>query len=247
MKHTPLIVPEPDEVHVWRFSLDLPTAHLVRLEHLLAPDEQTRAERLPIPQLRNRFIVGRGMMRRLLGCYVGSGAETLSFRYGSHGKPFLMGLDSSLEFNLTHSAGRALLAVAQQPVGIDLECVTINLDIDSIASSFFTPVEHATLQLDQEIERNRRFFTLWVRKEALMKAVGKGLSQALAEYNMVADTSGLIMHHTWSAQTGEVTSWHVYDLEVEKDSVAALAVTGSNCHRIRYFELECNEAVNLAT
>src|SRR5262245_34998823 len=56
----------PDEVHVWRATLDVPDVYLDELQHMLAPDEIRRAEQLRLQQDRHRFIVGRGLLRAIL-------------------------------------------------------------------------------------------------------------------------------------------------------------------------------------
>ena len=104
---------EPGEVHAWRIPLDLSGTLIDRLAPTLAPDELARADRLRVPRGRERFIAGRGALRDILGRYLGVPADRLSFLYGGRGKPALPG--SGLEFNLTHSGGLALLAVARDP------------------------------------------------------------------------------------------------------------------------------------
>ena len=78
-----------DEVHVWRASLDLPSAWRSRLQQTLSPDELERAKRFRFERDRRRYVVRRGMLRDILGRYLGVEAGELRFVYSAHGKPDL--------------------------------------------------------------------------------------------------------------------------------------------------------------
>jgi len=121
-----------DEVHVWRASLDQTPSQIQSFLHTLAADEQARAERFYFERDREHFIVGRGVLRAILGGYLDRVPKCLSFCYGSHGKPALGG-DSdgdAIRFNVSHSRGVALYAVTRgREVGVDLEWVRVNLAV----------------------------------------------------------------------------------------------------------------------
>jgi 4'-phosphopantetheinyl transferase len=219
-----LIPPDPGEVHVWRLGLDLPAAHLTELEPLLAAEERGRAARLRFPQHRARFTAARGLLRTLLGRYLNRPPAAIAFAYGPNGKPSLAGSGMSLEFNLSHSAERALLAVARQPVGIDVEVVRGDLDVEAIAVSFFAPEELAALRAADVGDRQRSFFVTWVRKEAYMKATGRGLAEAPTSFAVLA--GGPALRLMLPRQPEEAARWSLYDLDVGLDSTAALAVAG---------------------
>lgn len=237
-EHNNLISLGSDEVHIWQFSLDLTFMKIVELEHLLTPDELARSHGLYGQLLRSRFIVGRGLLRRILQRYIDSKPEAILFSYGSSGKPFLTGHDSPIEFNLSHSEGRALLAIAQNPVGIDLEFVRVNLDIEGLATTVFTQEEIADLLAVPEQERYKYFFTMWVRKEAFMKATGHGLLESPTKFAIVTDAAGLSVRMTNSINADKTIPWRIYDLEAGLECVAALAVAGTCSHRIMSFDLE---------
>ncbi len=97
----------PDEVHLWRASLDVTAAHVTRLGRTLAPDEHERAARYRFERDRVRDIVARGTLRVILGRYLDLDAAGLRFVYGPQGKPALApehGADEdTLSFNLSPS------------------------------------------------------------------------------------------------------------------------------------------------
>ncbi len=133
------------EVHVWRLALDRPEAEAERLKSLLDGAELERAGRFRFPRDRERFVVGRGLLRSLLGRYVGQAPAQLQFAYANAGKPLLR--DHALQFNLAHSGGLALLAVAgRRTVGVNVEQVRPSLDIMTIAERYFAAGERAFLR-----------------------------------------------------------------------------------------------------
>ncbi len=167
-----------DEVEVWQASLDAPEADVLRsLQALLSADEQERANRFIFARDRRRFIAGRGILRVLLGKYLGVAPETLAFRYGANGKPALAtGGHGPLHFNLAHSDDVALYAFARAAeVGIDVERIRDMADWARVGELSFPPAEFARVQAAPEAERMNAFFRAWTRQEAILKALGVGL------------------------------------------------------------------------
>jgi 4'-phosphopantetheinyl transferase len=158
-------------IHVWRINLTaVPTDQIT----LLSDDEQARSARFHKPTDRAAFVAARSTLRRLLGHYLNQAPKTLMFRYGPQGKPAMDGL----EFNLSHTAGWALVAVsADRAVGIDLEALRPVPELARLTARFFSPSEHrAIAQLPPE-QREPAFFRYWTCKEAYLKGTGTGLGQ----------------------------------------------------------------------
>ena len=95
-----------DDVHVWRAALDQPEWRIRQLASTLSADERARAARFYFEHDRRHFIVGRGLLRAILGCYLGIEPHRLAFGYGAHGKPALAepSVGRRLRFNLTQVA-----------------------------------------------------------------------------------------------------------------------------------------------
>ena len=101
-----LLLPN-DAVHVWQASLCVSATCLRIFENTLTADERARAERFYFQKHRERFIVGRGLLRHILSRYLGKEPDQLRFCYNSYGKPALIeeaGAEG-LCFNLSHSHG----------------------------------------------------------------------------------------------------------------------------------------------
>jgi len=100
------------------------------------------------------------------------------FQRGPHGKPFLPG---GPEFNLSHSAGGSAVAVAIDPVGVDIEGLGRTADWPGIARRYFFSHETAMLEGLPADGARAAFLEFWTAKEALCKLAGEGIYGALRE------------------------------------------------------------------
>jgi 4'-phosphopantetheinyl transferase len=173
---------DPGDVHVWIALLDELDGAALRAP--LSADERARGGRFHFERDRRRFVSARGLLRTLLGRYLEVDPATLGFGYGSRGKPFLAGCDE-LRFNVSHSAGLALLAFARGcELGVDIEQERPLPESEEIALRYFSAWEGAELRRLREDERGAAFFRCWTRKEAFIKATGDGLSRPLDAFDV---------------------------------------------------------------
>src|SRR4051812_48337067 len=107
--------PAAGEVHVWAAHFDRPPCDPAELADLLTPDERDRAARYRVGPVREQFTFSRGLLRRLLAGYLRTLPHAVPITYTASGKPVLAG--GSLHFNVTHTTGLALVAVAGRRVG----------------------------------------------------------------------------------------------------------------------------------
>jgi 4'-phosphopantetheinyl transferase len=165
----------PGEIHLWRATLDNPI-RLSGAEAVLSREELFRAGRFARPLDRERFISAHGALRMVLGLYVSADPQSLEFRTGPMGKPALVQTFTDLRFNLSHSGDIALIAVTRgREVGVDVERVQRDIEFDPIVEHYFEPTEAWDLRTAPPNERVGKFFDLWTRKEACVKAEGTGL------------------------------------------------------------------------
>lgn len=165
---------EDGKIDVVSFSLDREeTLTVEEGREWLSSEEVERAERFRFGNLRDRYVRGRAMLRRILSFYQGCDPRDLSFGTGEHGKPFLR--DDSLEFNLSHSNDLAVLAVSRTPsIGIDVERFDREVDHDRLAERCFRPQEWDRFRDLEGQAKAEAFFWTWTAKEARMKATGEG-------------------------------------------------------------------------
>lgn len=168
----------PGEVHVWR--AELTDADIPSWSETLSPDEWIRAERYHFARDRARFITGRGLLRTILGRSLGVAARELRFTQNQFGKPELAGINSTLQFNLSHSDNLMLLAVTHaRALGIDLELMREDMPFQSLADYYFAPEDAWGLRQLPPTQRIWKFYDLWTSTEAQLKASGQGIGQGL--------------------------------------------------------------------
>ncbi len=221
-----------DEVHIWQVMLDVPTSLVRTIGQVLTTDEHKQAKRFRSPQDAVRFIMSRGTLRTIIGCYLEHDPAMLQFHYGPYGKPALAReADNVLRFNVTHSRDRALFAITRgREVGIDLEYIHDDMAYEQIAEHQFTRNEVHTLNaIPSSRMRRETFFRIWTRKEAFLKARGLGLSLNPQTFDVPVTPATLTPLLGTKAGCSEMSRWLLYDLPSTGDSVASLVVEGSPC------------------
>jgi 4'-phosphopantetheinyl transferase len=216
------------DVHVWGASLTPPSAAVDALETTLAEDERSRADRFHARRDRDHFVVARGVLRALLGRYLAMRPADLRFAYGPHGKPTLDAAATAgdLRFNLAHSGGVALYAIARgRALGVDVERHRSHEE-DGLAERFFSSREIAALRALPPASRRAAFYTCWTRKEAYVKARGEGLGIPLDRFSVAfgPGESAALLHVEGDPQ--EAGRWSLTNLDVDEGYAAALCVEG---------------------
>jgi len=222
MSAPPLTVP----VDVWRVWV--PTEPAAKWRDCLFPAERTRADRFVIEADRSRFTVTRGVLRTLLRLCLPDSADPLEFVLNPWGKPALQAGEP--RFNVTHSGDLALIAIARgADVGIDVEQQAIPRRLDDLAQTVFTARECETLASLHGDRRNRFFFRTWTCKEAVVKAVGGGLSIPVDRLEMEFGEGGWATVHLDTEDLAP-PPWSIREIEVPEDYAAAIAVRADTIH-----------------
>jgi 4'-phosphopantetheinyl transferase len=209
----------PDEIHVWRIELDQPEVNLQHLRTTLSSDEIGRAERFYFPEHRQRFIAGRGILRAILGRYLGIKPSEVQFNYQQRGKPVLAETfaDSRLAFNLSHSQDLGLCAVnCTRQIGVDLEYIRPMSDLEALAKRFFLAREYEMLRSLSPNQQQEVFFRYWTCKEAYLKATGDGLSQL--------EQVEVSLTPTEPAKLQITEDWSLFELVPANNYLAAVAI-----------------------
>ena len=145
-------------------------------EALLGDAERRRLEGMTNPRSRRRFLATRVALRHLLGASLHCDPAAVTLGLSGHGKPRLEHPSPPLHFNLAHSGEIALIAISPLgEVGVDLELYHRRREVQRVARRFFSGEEASVVA-----ERGEpAFLSLWVRKEALLKAHGRGIALGL--------------------------------------------------------------------
>jgi 4'-phosphopantetheinyl transferase len=215
------------EVHIWHASLEADHTSIDLYRNMLSVDERERAAKFCFEKDRNHFIVARGILRNILSKYLDIKPSELLFKYNEYGKPELVNnrCGEEVYFNLSHSHGLALFAISHYPeIGIDIEYMRADTIKEPIAEHFFSKRESTLLRalpLDLQTEA---FFNCWTRKEAYIKAIGKGLSISLDQFEVTllpGEPAALLSDNQ---HPQEVCKWTLYNLSPAMCYIGALAV-----------------------
>lgn len=223
--HQPFLA--SSDVHLWRAPLN--QSYEDSLADLLATDELKRAAQFHFQKDRVHFITARGLLRIILGRYLDVPPDKLRFCYNVYGKPALTPEFSArgLRFNISHSHDLVLYAVtADREVGVDIEYITAYAADDPVAEQFFSPREIAELCTLPGAMQQQAFFNCWTRKEAYIKAVGKGLSIELDQFDVSFRPGEPAALLRVSGDAQEAARWALREITPVPDYVGALAVEG---------------------
>jgi 4'-phosphopantetheinyl transferase len=220
----------PDEVHVWTASRDAPDDAVEAFRALLNDDERRRADRFAFAHDRRRFAVSRGLLRTILGTYLDRPPGSLRFVANGHGKPGLdpnLNIDLPICFNLSHSGPWVVYALTLgRDLGVDIEQIRPEFGGFAIAERFFALGEIAELRALPEASRALAFFHGWTRKEAYIKAKGKGLALPLDEFEVAIGPGRPAALLATLPDPLEAARWSLVEIPAEPGYVAAVCVEG---------------------
>ncbi|MDD2272517.1 MAG: 4'-phosphopantetheinyl transferase superfamily protein [Desulfuromonadaceae bacterium] len=219
---TSLPQPRDGEIHVFCIDLTRQLPELSRFTQLLSPDETARATRLKIDSVKKLYTAGRGILRIILGAYLGVEPGRVMIATGEHGKPYLADAAKGIRFNLSHSRDVLVLAVSSAlEVGIDIESIDADKPLQEMAKLAFSHHDqHYLLSLPTPQRYITSFYRCWVRTEACLKASGRGFSPLDAS---IAPSSFSEEKDLLTVCCNQ-TNWHILDLPVPPGYCAALAV-----------------------
>jgi 4'-phosphopantetheinyl transferase len=183
----PLPLPKDSAAEIWVVDLRASDQSLEAANGVLNQDELERARRFRFPADKRRFVMARATAREILGRYLKTAPQSLVFEYGEYGKPQLLKPSVDLRFNTSRSGEKALIACTMgREIGVDIEWIHRDIEIDDLAQRFFTAAENIQLQKFPPPQRHHAFLRCWTCKEAFVKAVGKGLSLGLDQFDVSA-------------------------------------------------------------
>jgi 4'-phosphopantetheinyl transferase len=221
-----------NDIHIWQAALDLPIADIQMFKETLSVDEMKRAKRFHFDRDRNRFIVRRGILRAILGRYLNVDPSKVQFCYGKNGKPMLYETveNETVCFNLSHSEGLALYAFNQDhELGVDIEHVRDILGMEQIARRFFSVKENAIFCSLPTGMRKEAFYNCWTRKEAFIKAIGKGLTFALNTFDVTFAPGEPAKLLDIVDNLEEAAHWSIHTLALTNGFIGAIAVKKHSC------------------
>lgn len=157
----------------------------------------------PEARARHASLLGSRLLREGL-LRLGHSSDALaSLRYCARGRPTL---DLPVQFSLSHCEGRVLCALSTDgPVGVDIEALGPRGAAEF--GLYLSARERAWAGSD-----TRRFYSLWTRKEAVLKAAGSAGLRQMGDFEMLGGRTEFAGHR-----------WHTTALAVDDGYVAHLA------------------------
>lgn len=212
-------LPGADVLHVW--DVDLADPRWDAHGDVLAPAEAERFARVLMKPARDDWRRSRVALRLLVARYLADDARAFRFGQGSHGKPRLDRADFAASFNVSHSAGRALIALAAGEVGVDIERVADRVGDEAALAARILAASEAAPGLNDAGGVATSFYRLWTRKEAYCKATGLGLYKAMASFR-IETTGEATVSRVHDADAADGTRWFIHDLACDPGWMAAV-------------------------
>ena len=230
-----------NEIHIWWMSLECDEPELGAHRDLLSADENRRADKFLFDRHRRRFAVGRSQLRQGLAKYLKRDPAKIDFEYSGLGKPRLAGTQAGhgLCFNFSNSHERALLAVARNvELGVDIERIRPMENLEGLANRYFAEVEKKQILGQIDPAQTTSFFQCWTRKEAFLKAIGKGLTFPLRDVTVELRPEAAVRILEINDPHEQAQNWTLDHVEVEPEYVGAIACRrlGNQISRFRSTE-----------
>lgn len=215
------------DIEIFVASLDVPAGDVDIAAEVLSVDERRRAEQFVFDRDRNRYIVARAQLRKLLGDRLHVSPESIEFCYGEYGKPALANqpTDQPLHFNVSHSADVAAYAFSRScELGVDVEAIADMSDRDEVAAHCFSNDEIRKYKQLDDSDKPLGFFNCWTRKEAFIKALGDGLQCPLNSFDVTLAPGEPAEIMRIGEQTGHGCGWKLFSFVPLPGFVGAVAV-----------------------
>ena len=208
-------------VRIWWWDIREPQAAIAAALSQLSRAERTRLDGMIHAADRHRFLAGRCALRTAIAECAGLNPRTIRFRANRYGKLFLASPGPrDLSFSLSHSGDLVCVAVAAGVrVGVDVERFRPHMDCQAAAELCLRPAEQRQLRRTPLPQQRLAFHRMWCRKEALVKASGKGMHTPMHNVNAGVPAAPGI--------PSRLDGWTVYELKAGTGYLAALAVETS--------------------
>jgi 4'-phosphopantetheinyl transferase len=190
--------------------------NLTQIKELLTANEILKSDNFVMEKDRNRFIVTRGVLKILLGKFLDKHPTDVEFYYEQTLKPRVKTKNADLHFNVTHSADRIIIAISSKPIGVDIEHVDEDFGFDQILDVTFSNQELDYIQNSNN--KSEAFYLLWTRKEAFLKATGKGIDDDLQNIPALTGVHELVSEISYSE-----SPWYVGSFGIGNSYIASLS------------------------
>jgi 4'-phosphopantetheinyl transferase len=214
-----------NEIHLWCAPLTNSKQSLDQITSILSPDEQDRASKFIYSDDRRKFMIGRYILRNILAFYTEKDPRDVEIHYTPLNKPFLPeSYEQNIQFNLSHSEDLMAVAIARDvAVGIDIESTSYPQEELDLAREFLSPKEILKLDKIPELQKKDAFLNAWTRKEAYLKAVGKGIDESLSEIEVTMEPGEPPRYISLYGDTQEASHWFLQSIQPGVGYIGSIA------------------------
>lgn len=209
------------EIHIWKIDCLQFEYYVDHFYQILDSEETEKAEKFYFTVDKMDYILYHGACRLILSQYLEVSPEKIRFQTDAYGKPIIQYPSGHLHFNLTHSERLGMIAVAHRKVGIDIERIDLKLDYSNLTSHLMSPLEEKNFQALHTNQKIRAFYTCWTRKEAYVKAIGKGLSYPITQVTVSLHRSEPVILED-KVNPSEPQKWEICHLTCPSDYQGSL-------------------------
>ena len=200
---------------------------------LMNDEEQARARRFVQIRDRYSFTAAHGVLRLLLGAMLRAPPRSLAFAANANGKPRLEP-PRGVTFNMSHSGGIVLIGLSRGfEIGVDVEALRPVHERDGIVARYFHPDEAADFARIHPDKAQGAFFRCWSRKEAVVKALGVGMSLDLHRYRVTCAPDDAPQVLALEGDADPRPQWSLLDLDLGAEHVGAVAARRRPLHLVQ--------------
>lgn len=229
-----------DYLDLWQINLNPSNITSESCLSILSNDEQKKAHEFIFQIHQRRYVIGRYCLRVILSYYLNIHPIYIEFIYNKYGKPLLK--NRELEFNLSHSNDRAILAINKQsPVGVDIEHTNLEQDFQSLAQEILSEYEYQQfVSLNNSLQKIA-FYRAWTCKEAFTKCLGLGFSFDVkcCQVHLIPSEKIKLLSINYPGLNSK--NYRIYDIKTHISDYVAVAVNEGEQKQPRYFNFSFNQ------
>lgn len=205
------------------YKIDLQTEIAPDLYNILSFAEQRFAQAIRNESLKKQHIRVRVGLRQILASYLKLAYDKIKLSKTEYGKPYLVDYPQ-IQFNISHSADTLLVAISSiGAVGVDIEqAKNQRTDFSGLVEKCFADSEIAYWNALPETEKSAEFYRFWTRKEAFVKAVGRGLAIGLQQCVIASAEQPYFI--SLPENYGLPSEWRLFDLSLKENLYGALVL-----------------------
>jgi 4'-phosphopantetheinyl transferase len=217
----------PGEVHIWSAIIN-ESYHKILANAYLSEKEKKKGESFEYDIDAYLYLVKHNLLRIILGRYLKCDPTDICFKNNTYGKPSIAYPHTSIQFNISTSSNRFVAAFClHHKIGVDIELIRHIENINQLTTNYYTINEAAWIYSHPESMLEKLFFSIWTQKEAIVKAIGKGLSLEFNTFDILSASPIFF----------EDDQWNIISLAIFDDCATAIAINSPTVN-ISYYNAD---------